>query len=438
MNNNLNTKIDRIDTAIAEMRRNLSLSNNAEIEEVASSTAMNLKKVMNVYIQEEQPSTFEGIWIQQEAEEWEHLIVDEDIAKMGEFEAIATNMKLHSEYEKLTYCNGYIYGVNNGLPMTLYKYTASQPQTIVNSYTISKDLIKEDSDNLYIFTYNNKVYIITYKAWVEFNPFTEEFRKMPDIGIYPSQYYNTDAHYAIHENNLYCISAYNSKIFNFLTEKTSTIPSRGWKQGDKSPIMMSPVVGNKIYMILGTQTVYGGVLYYNIETQTYGNDSLSEAMQRCQLADGGLNNAVLYGEYLYVIYAKYNIKNGLKRIHIKDCSIEQLAELPFSSGGNFWLYPADPTILFMDNKLYVNSGGCSNYQLYSISNDTSSYEEKTLILTQGQLYNVTRETGLYTVPATDKGRVVWPFYDINYYKNGKFSDAPMYYGTGTEWKKFKN
>ena len=61
MDNNLNAKIDRIDTAIAEMRKNLSLSANAEIEEVASSTAINLKKVMNVYIQEEQPATFEGI-----------------------------------------------------------------------------------------------------------------------------------------------------------------------------------------------------------------------------------------------------------------------------------------------------------------------------------------------------------------------------------------
>lgn len=69
MDNNLNTKIDRIDTAIAEMRRNLSLNANAEIEEVASSTAMNLKKIMNVYMQEEQPTTFEGIWIQQETEE---------------------------------------------------------------------------------------------------------------------------------------------------------------------------------------------------------------------------------------------------------------------------------------------------------------------------------------------------------------------------------
>ena len=365
-------------------------------------------------------------------------MADEDIAKMGEFEATGTNMKLHNEYEKLAYCNGYVYGVVNGLPMTLYKYTSSQPQTVVNSYSISKDLIPEDSDDLYIFAYNNKIYIIIHKGWIEFNPFTEEFRKMPDIEIYPSQYYNTDPHYAIHDNNLYCISGYKSKVFNFLTEKTSTIPSRNWAEGSKSPIMMSPVVGKKIYLILGTQTVYGGVIYYDIETQTYGTDTLSERMQNCQLNSGGLNNAVLYGDYLYVIYAKYNVTNGLKRINIKDYTIEQLADLPFSPNGNFWLYANDPTILFMDNKLYVNSGGYSGYQLYSISNDTSSFEDKTLILTQGTLYSNAWSTGLYTVPTVEKGRIVWPCYDVNYYKNNKFSDAPMYYGTGTEWKKFKN
>ena len=186
--NNLNTKIDRVDTAIAEMRRNLSLNANAEIEEVAASTKMNLKNIMNVYIQEEQPTTFEGIWIQQEAEEWEHLMVDEDIAKLGEFEADAVNMKLHNEYERLIECGDYLYGiVSDILPATFYKYTKTQPQTVVNSYTISKDLIVERSSNHMIFAYNHKIYILSSKSWIEFNPMTDEFRKMPDIGIYPSQ-----------------------------------------------------------------------------------------------------------------------------------------------------------------------------------------------------------------------------------------------------------
>ena len=79
-------------------------------------------------------------------------------------------------------------------------------------------------------------------------------------------------------------------------------------------------------------------------------------MKQSYLGDGGLNNAILYGDYLYVLYAKYNVKNGFRRINIKDYTIEQLAELPFSPGGNFWLYGDDPTLVLIDDKFYINSG----------------------------------------------------------------------------------
>lgn len=358
---------------------------------------------------------------------------------MGEFEADSVNMKLHNEYEKLIECGDYLYGiVPDILPATFHKYTKTQPQTIVNSYTISTDLISERSTNHLIFAYNHKIYILSSKSWIEFNPTTDEFRKMPDIGIYPSQWNGNYNSFALHENELYCFSSGNCKVFNFLTEKTSAFPNSGYKAMEKTFFTLCPVVGKRIYLTVSDQAIYTGVVYYDIETKTYGEDSLSKAMKQCYGGHGGLNNAILYGNYLYVLYAKYDVTNGLKRINIKDYTIEQLAELPFSPGGNFWLYGDDPTLILIDDKFYINSGKWSNYQLYSISNDTSFFEDKTLVLTQGTLYNNAWVTGLYTVPATEKGRIVWPCYDVNYYKNGKFSDAPMYYGTGTEWKKFKN
>lgn len=219
--------------------------------------------------------------------------------------------------------------------MAIYKYTDTQPQTLVATYSVPTDIFSKTSSNCISFSYNRKIYAIRDTAWIEFNPITEEFRQMPDIGVYVDNWNNMNKNYAIHENSLYFFSDNKSGVFNFLTEKVSSIPSRGWNSVNKSPFTLSPVIGNRIYLIISTtQAVYGMVQYYDIETKTYGSDAMSQAMQSCQLDSGCLNNAVVHGEYMYVLYAKYNKTNGLRRINIKDNSIEQLATLPFTTDGN--------------------------------------------------------------------------------------------------------
>ena len=59
--NSLNNKFNRVDSAIAEMRQNLNLQSTDSIETVAETTALNLKKLMNIFIQQEEPETKDGI-----------------------------------------------------------------------------------------------------------------------------------------------------------------------------------------------------------------------------------------------------------------------------------------------------------------------------------------------------------------------------------------
>jgi hypothetical protein len=59
--NSLNNKFNRVDNAIAEMRQNLNLQSTDSIETVAETTALNLKKLMNIFIQKEEPKTKDGI-----------------------------------------------------------------------------------------------------------------------------------------------------------------------------------------------------------------------------------------------------------------------------------------------------------------------------------------------------------------------------------------
>ena len=47
-------------------------------------------------------------------------------------------------------------------------------------------------------------------------------------------------------------------------------------------------------------------------------------------------------------------------------------------------------------------------------------------------------TVLYQLPKPTRGRITYPFYDVVFVRDGEKSLAPTYYGTGTEWVKFKN
>lgn len=83
----LNNKFNRVDNAIAEMRQNLNLQSTDSIEMVAETTALNLKKLMNIFIQEEEPETKDGIWIKGEPFEYNEIKVDETFVVKGQFEA---------------------------------------------------------------------------------------------------------------------------------------------------------------------------------------------------------------------------------------------------------------------------------------------------------------------------------------------------------------
>ena len=61
MANNLNSKLTRVDEAIATMRQNLKISSNAPVEEVVNATNFALKDLMNIYIQEDEPAQKDGI-----------------------------------------------------------------------------------------------------------------------------------------------------------------------------------------------------------------------------------------------------------------------------------------------------------------------------------------------------------------------------------------
>jgi hypothetical protein len=77
--NNLTSKLDRIDSAINTMREKLVMNSSASIEEIAEAT--DLKPLSNIFIQENEPQNKNGIWIQadKESHPWSKIKIDKNI-----------------------------------------------------------------------------------------------------------------------------------------------------------------------------------------------------------------------------------------------------------------------------------------------------------------------------------------------------------------------
>ena len=78
MSNNLNNKLSRVDEAIANMRVNLKIDASAPIEEVASTTSLRLKELLNIYVQETEPVNKDGIWFKMPSYSYESITIDEN------------------------------------------------------------------------------------------------------------------------------------------------------------------------------------------------------------------------------------------------------------------------------------------------------------------------------------------------------------------------
>lgn len=59
--NRLNTKLNRVDEAIGTLRQKLKLNENDPVEKVVEKS--DIKNHLNIFIQDTEPETKEGIWI---------------------------------------------------------------------------------------------------------------------------------------------------------------------------------------------------------------------------------------------------------------------------------------------------------------------------------------------------------------------------------------
>lgn len=436
----LDTKLNKIELAVTQVKEQYSMAPDAPIDELNEGLAEGIKHFMNVFIQEEQPEGFEGIWIQEPKRNWTALYNDEYIPVKDTFEAVGLNCITAAAEETWVSINDSFYSLVGDYYTGGYvrQYSKTQPQVLINTIKLEVG----QGYYRYNFKHNNKLYAIGKKDWLEFNPETNEARVMPGLEGHSVNltYVDGKNHYAYYQNALYCFSPAGCVKFNFDDETVTPIAQYGDTNEGFGPYTMSPVVNGKVYLTGFKRNGGwdGHSVAYNIETNSYLYDSLVSAINSANVKSNYLGSSVLVGKYLYTMKVTSKNGYGLRRINVDTNEVTHLNILPFSGVGNSWGYASDAHVANIDDRLVLFSGGQGGRQVYRLEDNTAEYEDGSLIITEGKYWNGVMHTGLYQLPKPTRGRITYPFYDVVFVRDGEKSLAPTYYGNGTEWIKFKN
>ncbi len=429
--NSLNNKLNRIDETLLVMKNNLGLSENEVIENLA--TATNLHTLANIFIQEEEPSTKDGIWIQTKKEThlYDTIKIDKDITIPG-----------------------------------AWRFDKQTMQTINGSHRPYNS-----SENRYqnYVIFNGKHYIAVDYTMYEMDPNTGSLASMGSLsgrgnlvaagGKYVC-HYGSNGSYAIDCFNLetgartivnatknfdvmcYCpydgyfyIYGSDSPLCKFNPDTKEFISTGG--KGINYCANLIPV-GSQILGIGKTDRwgVYNGL--FDIENG-YAYTSLTSKLDVCMAGDY-YNNAVVVGNSVYLIVYK-NPSSTTEPAFEKVFKIDlntwdyQIVTDEFNSDefGTVvgFAFDSQHNAFYAINRDKGNSSG----RYYNIPMDcnTTQYDNSSIVIMQSPITKSEKQTALWTYPCLE-GRMLQSFYDVYYYNKDTGFDftLPIYYGNGTE------
>lgn len=370
----------------------------------------------NIFIQETEPEIKEGIWIKANKELNKINVVDE--ISMGKWVTSGITAIPYGDTGRACVTVGteiFIFGGYNNANKA-YKY-----DILTNTYTKLSDIPYGFANGIAV-TDNSNIYLVggtnaAPKYIYKYNIASDTYEKMTDLEY---QFYAGAG----------CLI--NSEIYLFTYSMTSGVAvfkynilngqSTELQNFSSFPIKLDYGAGINI----GTNMyLFGGMsnrtlaYKYDITTNTYEKlaDIPYECYQSAICTDG--SNIYLFGgtnKYSQKAY-KYNIV---------DNQYIQLTDIPnvFDFG---YATCIDENIYLFGTK--SNHTGVEKFQL-------TSFEDKTVIIVQGEGQYKTKLLSISDI----QGNLLYPFDDVYYNttESGLDDTLPTYYGTGTEWVKFKN
>lgn len=365
----------------------------------------------NIFMQEAEPSSKEGIW----------LASNKKVDKIKMVESFATEggvWQLLNELENSV--SGSSPHANIGNKIYIFDGTTDSRIHVFNIEDNTYEAVTGEAiepSNGSAIAVDNLIYLFGvgtgHKQAYKYNPETNEYT---EIAAIPSDYsYGfRDGRTVLYNNDIYLI--YSNKIHKYsISDNTYT----KIKTGFPTDVSCTTIVGSKIYIFYDTT-----LTSYDLETneiKTLASPTNSTVTARCVVYN---NDIYIFGGSNNKLAFKYSIETN---------EYTQLDDIPyaFKSG----------CCVIIGNVVYLIGGS-------STASATTPYKQakytiNTLTFTDNSVY-IAEKSGTYKTQLYEnkdiEGRVLYGFDDVLYNstESGVDNTIPVYYGTGTEWVKFKN
>ena len=404
---NLNTELNAQDERIAELE--------AALE---NKTAGKAKP--NVFVQEEEPSTKKGIWIESADYEIEHIIADEDI-----FESESWNTIKMSSIKSIPYrfYQGSAVAINTDIYLFGSKYDSNYYGKYAYKYDTSTDIYKKLTNIPYVFYQGSAVaigtniyllgsYMNTSYAY-KYDTLTDTYTQLRNI---PYSFYRGLA--TVIGTDIYIFgsgeSNYNQYAYKYDTvtntyTRLTDVPTKCYKAS-------AVAIDTDIYLFC----IYTNSLYkYDIMTDTYTQLATPPYTPEDSSAVAVNNTIYLFGGYGGRQYTyKYDTVTN---------TFIKLTDIPYA------FYQGSAVIIEDRAEIYLLGGSDNPTKVQIMELNSADYENNSFVISQGVAKYSTE------ILANDNNIKFW-FNNAWVYttEDGLVKGLPTYYGDGTEWIKFKN
>lgn len=433
----------------------------------------------NIFIQEDEPTTKEGLWIKASDLQVDNIVIDENVF-------VADTWMDNSLFPKLSHVssgmscavvNGYLYlfgyAVNSNSAKYTYRINLTtyelEPLANAPSYLYGKTALAYGTDVYLIGSINMGVTGGT--AFLKYDTLTNTWETLGTLDDKKPTSYNT--HYHIYDGYLYMIGTEttdeNAVSSTYSGAYRYDIENKTWEAIQLYPYKYTPtrgssfILGDKIWFIFVyasttattiTASYCYDTLVYDLSEQTFKTTNLRIK----NISSGSTGNTtvpIVMDDFCYLYVASSVDYRGLYKIpvdifktydvlttyNITDGTFEKIKDNIngdyFNTQYPYYLHGA------MDNdnnKLYITGFyNTIDYAVRCFSFDDKEFDNNTLIIRQGLSNGGSVKTQLFNTPL-QSGRLIYPLYNAIHYttENGANNSLPLYYGTGTEWVKFKN
>lgn len=414
--NSLNNKLTRVDDTLSLMKHNLSLSENAVIEDLAKAT--NLHNLLNVFIQMEEPEKKDGVWLQTQPFDFVDFTVDENMHIVGELEGEDKWPADTKPNKYNTTCTGDATGYYISYSTTIYRYMYNEYRTI-EWYTLTKQPNCICSHGGYLYVIYNGT------QFCRINTDTKEAEELSTLpanhGTGPYMAAIDDKIYLFKSGQMDTFYAYNINTKEF---ETLTGTKKYLKSTINGTINQLPIYNGKIFVPNNTS----GSGYSNYQPYWYDPATNTWTVANVNGTNIEFSAGVIIGNDMYFIGG--GSSPYLNHVNLIE-NVKERVSLPFSiEVNNDGLYNCGGQLVY---------SSAATRKTYTFAKDTSAYNHDTIVMLQGAYKSTNYLTSLYTVPRTGVGAFKWAFSDIYPYINGELiGNIPSYYGDGEKWIKFKN